>query len=154
MFLNKLRGRRGGTDLLGSELRVSPAGLESCRSRSVNALMTSLASKARFRLPTVTWDSTQPEELLQLLRGHAFSPESQSCRACRTREMVHDGSTQPNRAELDAPCSPSHPGLPLILRADSAISCIRGHIDELFASGRQLPVILEQVARVGAQLLM
>ena len=96
----------------------------------------------------------QPEELLRLLRAHAFSHESQSCRACRTREMVHDGSTQPNRAELDAPCSPSHPGLPLILRADSAISCIRGHIDELFASGRQLPVILEQVARVGAQLLM
>ena len=31
---------------------------------------------------------------------------------------------------------------------------IRGHIDELFASDRQLPEILEEVARLGAQLLM
>ena len=31
---------------------------------------------------------------------------------------------------------------------------VRGHIDELFASGRQLPEILEDVARLGAQLLM
>ena len=31
---------------------------------------------------------------------------------------------------------------------------IHGHIDELFASGRQLPEILEDVARLGAQLLM
>ena len=31
---------------------------------------------------------------------------------------------------------------------------VRGHIDELFASGRQLPDILEEVARLGAQLLM
>jgi putative transposase len=31
---------------------------------------------------------------------------------------------------------------------------IHGHIDELFASGRQLPDILEEVARLGAQLLM
>src|SRR6201993_769061 len=31
---------------------------------------------------------------------------------------------------------------------------IRGHIDELFASGRQLPEILEDVARLGARLLM
>ena len=31
---------------------------------------------------------------------------------------------------------------------------IRGHIDELLASGRQLPEILEEVARLGAQLLM
>jgi putative transposase len=31
---------------------------------------------------------------------------------------------------------------------------IRHHIDELFASGRPLPEILEEVARVGAQLLM
>ena len=31
---------------------------------------------------------------------------------------------------------------------------IRGHIDELFASGKQLPEILEEVARLGAQLLM
>jgi putative transposase len=31
---------------------------------------------------------------------------------------------------------------------------IHGHIDELFASGKQLPEILEQVARLGAQLLM
>jgi transposase-like protein len=31
---------------------------------------------------------------------------------------------------------------------------IHGHIDELFASGRQLPEILEEVARLGAQLLM
>ena len=36
----------------------------------------------------------------------------------------------------------------------SATERIRGHIDELFASGRQLPEILEEVARVGAQLLM
>jgi hypothetical protein len=56
-MLDKLCWRRGGTALLGSELRVSPPGLASCRSRSVNALMISLASKARFRLPTVTWDS-------------------------------------------------------------------------------------------------
>ena len=27
---------------------------------------------------------------------------------------------------------------------------VRGHIDELFASGRQLPDILEEVARLGA----
>jgi len=31
---------------------------------------------------------------------------------------------------------------------------VRGHIDELFASGMQLPEILEDVARLGAQLLM
>ena len=31
---------------------------------------------------------------------------------------------------------------------------IHGHIDELFASGRPLPEILEEVARLGAQLLM
>jgi putative transposase len=31
---------------------------------------------------------------------------------------------------------------------------IRGHIDELFARDRQLPEILEEVARLGAQLLM
>ena len=31
---------------------------------------------------------------------------------------------------------------------------IRGHIDELFAQGRSLPEILEEVARLGAQLLM
>jgi len=31
---------------------------------------------------------------------------------------------------------------------------IHGHIDELFASDRQLPEILEEVARLGAQLLM
>ena len=31
---------------------------------------------------------------------------------------------------------------------------IRGHIDELFASGKQLPQILEDVARLGARLLM
>jgi len=31
---------------------------------------------------------------------------------------------------------------------------VRGHIDELFASGRQLPEILEEVARLGARLLM
>jgi transposase-like protein len=31
---------------------------------------------------------------------------------------------------------------------------IHGHIDELFASGRQLPEILEEVARLGARLLM
>jgi len=31
---------------------------------------------------------------------------------------------------------------------------IRGHIDELFASGRPLPEILEDVARLGARLLM
>ena len=31
---------------------------------------------------------------------------------------------------------------------------IRGHIDELFASDRQLPEILEDVARLGARLLM
>ena len=31
---------------------------------------------------------------------------------------------------------------------------IRGHIDALFAQGRPLPEILEEVARLGAQLLM
>jgi hypothetical protein len=31
---------------------------------------------------------------------------------------------------------------------------IRHHIDELFADGRPLPEILEEVARLGAQLLM
>jgi len=31
---------------------------------------------------------------------------------------------------------------------------VRGHIDELFASGKSLPEILEDVARLGAQLLM
>jgi putative transposase len=31
---------------------------------------------------------------------------------------------------------------------------VRGHIDELFAAGRPLPEILEDVARLGAQLLM
>jgi transposase-like protein len=36
----------------------------------------------------------------------------------------------------------------------SPTDCIRGHIDELFASGKPLPEILEDVARLGAQLLM
>jgi hypothetical protein len=31
---------------------------------------------------------------------------------------------------------------------------IRGHIDELFAQDKQLPEILEEVARLGAKLLM
>ena len=31
---------------------------------------------------------------------------------------------------------------------------IRGHVDELFAQDRPLPEILEEVARLGAQLLM
>jgi hypothetical protein len=31
---------------------------------------------------------------------------------------------------------------------------VRGHIDELFAQDKQLPEILEDVARLGAQLLM
>jgi putative transposase len=31
---------------------------------------------------------------------------------------------------------------------------VYGHIDELFASGKPLPEILEGVARLGAQLLM
>jgi putative transposase len=31
---------------------------------------------------------------------------------------------------------------------------IRDHIDELFCEGRALPEILEEVARLGAQLLM
>ena len=31
---------------------------------------------------------------------------------------------------------------------------IRGHIDELFAADRPLPEILEEVARLGAQLLI
>jgi putative transposase len=31
---------------------------------------------------------------------------------------------------------------------------VHGHIDELFASGKQLPEILEEVARLGAQLLL
>src|ERR1700748_2620453 len=31
---------------------------------------------------------------------------------------------------------------------------IRGHIDELFAQDKQLPEILEEVARLGAQLLL
>jgi hypothetical protein len=39
-------------------------------------------------------------------------------------------------------------------RPESAISRFRGHIDELFASDKQLQVILEQAARLGAQLLM
>jgi hypothetical protein len=41
----------GGTGLLGSELRVSSSGLASWPSRSVKALMMSLASKAQFRFP-------------------------------------------------------------------------------------------------------
>ena len=36
----------------------------------------------------------------------------------------------------------------------SPIERVRGHIDELFASGKPLPDILEDVARLGAQLLM
>jgi hypothetical protein len=40
---------------MGSEVRVSPAGLPSWRSRSVKASMMSGASNARFRRPTVTW---------------------------------------------------------------------------------------------------
>jgi putative transposase len=36
----------------------------------------------------------------------------------------------------------------------SPTDCVHGHIDELFASGKPLPEILEDVARLGAQLLM
>jgi hypothetical protein len=48
------RSLRAGTGRAGGELRVSPSGLASWRSRSLNAAMTSVASKARLRLPTVT----------------------------------------------------------------------------------------------------
>jgi hypothetical protein len=47
-------GLRRGTGRTGSEVRVSPSGLASWRSRSVNALTISGASKARFLRPTVT----------------------------------------------------------------------------------------------------
>jgi hypothetical protein len=50
-------GLRGGTGRTGSEVRVSPSGLASWRSRSLNALIISGASKARFLRPTVTWVS-------------------------------------------------------------------------------------------------
>ena len=46
--------RLRGTCLIGSEARVSPSGLASCRSSVVNASMSSEASNARFRRPTVT----------------------------------------------------------------------------------------------------
>ena len=44
-------GGRGVTGLLGAELRVSPVGLASWRSREVKASMTSFASKALLRFP-------------------------------------------------------------------------------------------------------
>jgi hypothetical protein len=44
--------QRLGTVRLGSDDRVSPSGLASCLSRSVNASIASRASKARFRRPT------------------------------------------------------------------------------------------------------
>lgn len=50
--------RRLGADREGGDDRVSPVGLASWRSRSVNASSTSGASKARFRRPTVTWVRT------------------------------------------------------------------------------------------------
>ena len=40
--------------LIGSETSVSPLGLASCRSSAVNAPMSSGASNAWFRRPTVT----------------------------------------------------------------------------------------------------
>ncbi len=51
-------GLRGGTGRTGSEVPVSPSGLARWRSRSVNALMISGASKARFLRPTVIWFRT------------------------------------------------------------------------------------------------
>ena len=48
-WLQRVRGTR----LIGSEMRVSPSGLASRRSRAVNASMISGASNARLRRPTV-----------------------------------------------------------------------------------------------------
>ena len=50
MFYWRLRGTR----LAGSETSVSPSGLARCRSNAVKASMSSGASNARFRRPTVT----------------------------------------------------------------------------------------------------
>ena len=50
--------RRRGTSRIGSETSVSPSGLASCRSSAVKASMSSGASKARLRRPTLTWTST------------------------------------------------------------------------------------------------
>src|SRR5665811_2215835 len=50
--------RRRGTLRLGDARRVSPLGLASCRSRSVKTSISSRASKARLRRPTVTCVST------------------------------------------------------------------------------------------------
>ena len=41
--------RRRGTRQAGADIRVSPPGLASCRSRSVNASMRSVTSNARLR---------------------------------------------------------------------------------------------------------
>ena len=49
---------RRGTLRAGGAMRVSPVGLASWRSRSVKARITSAASKARFRLPTVVCERT------------------------------------------------------------------------------------------------
>ena len=46
--------RLRGTRLVGSEMSVSPSGLASCRSNTVNVSISSGASGARFRRPTVT----------------------------------------------------------------------------------------------------
>ena len=47
-----------GTSGMGRDTRVSPARLASCRSNAVKASISSGASKARFRRPTLTWTST------------------------------------------------------------------------------------------------
>jgi hypothetical protein len=46
-------GRRRGTARAGADDLVSPSGLASCRSRSLNASTSSSASNARLRRPTV-----------------------------------------------------------------------------------------------------
>lgn len=53
--------RRRGTLRSGGEVRVSPAGLASWRSRAVKAVMISEASKARLRRPTETCRRTPAE---------------------------------------------------------------------------------------------
>jgi hypothetical protein len=51
---HQLRWRRAGTRRAGSAERVSPVGDASARSKSANASITSVASQARLRRPTVT----------------------------------------------------------------------------------------------------
>src|SRR6266516_4366257 len=86
-------------------------------------------------------------------RAHLLTRPGRHGRACRSRPRSgvneDDGRRFPFKTDKSSKEGPT----PVPVRV-SPTDRIRDHIDELFAQDKPLPEILEQVARLGAQLLM